>query len=238
VTTGGTGSGTGGAGTGGGNTTPPAGVPLTLLDGWVDGGGNTLGVQGAVFHFADPTTTAGPPALAAVATGAQYCISGEAAKVDLMCTITAEDMALGASDCYGKFWGAAIGFNLNQPTVPDPADPTKMIGGDPVGFDATAIKGFGFELSGAKVPPSLRFKIDMGGSEEWCTGSETVLAVGSNQVTFDKLFQQCWQPAAMRGPGVDATTQAGIVKISWQLPTNDKGTIPFDYCVSNIVALQ
>ena len=56
-------------------------------------------------------------------TGMKVCMSGTAAKVDTKCTPPA------GIDCFGVTWGAAIGFNLNQPNVPDPTDPTKMIGG-------------------------------------------------------------------------------------------------------------
>ncbi len=230
---GGTPSGDGGTpGSGGGGTAAP-GVPLPIADGWVDASA-AIGIQGAIFSYADPTTLAGPPEMASVDVGAQYCISGVAAKVDTACTITAEDMAAGANDCYGKYWGAAIGLNLNQ-TI----DPATEMGADPAPFDATALKGFSFTISGENVPVGLRFKLDTGGSEEWCTGAETAILSGPNTVTFDKLFKECWQTLASgkRGPVVDAATQAGVVKIAWQLPTNPTGTIPFNFCVSDVVAV-
>src|SRR6187399_881625 len=57
--TAGTSTGTGGSGVipsggtdSGGNTAMlPEGVPLTPVDGWVDGASNTLGIQGAMFSY-------------------------------------------------------------------------------------------------------------------------------------------------------------------------------------------
>src|SRR5688572_4397447 len=54
---GGTSSGTGGTDAGGtGTAMLPEGVPLTAADGWVDAASNTLGVQGAMFAYADDTS--------------------------------------------------------------------------------------------------------------------------------------------------------------------------------------
>jgi hypothetical protein len=153
----------------------------------------------------------------------------------MSCEISAEEMAAGASDCYGKYWGAAIGLNLNQPI-----DMTTGEGADPEPYDATAhaITGFGFTVDGANVPTNLRFKVE-DASGEYCTGSETVLAGGSSHtVKFDQVFKECWQPAAMRGVTPDATAQKGLIKIAWQVPTKKGGSIPFDFCISNVVATQ
>ncbi len=253
---GGTSTGTGGtgttagtapaAGTGttagtGGTGTPASGVPLTAENGWVDGASNTLMVQGAMFAFADDFTKAGPPALAENFMGSNACITGTATKVDLMCT-KPEGM-----DCYGLYWGAAIGLNLNQPTIDDPMNPGMMIGGDPMGFNASAIKGFAFEIAapagGAGMIPAssaLRFKVDDGtAAGEFCTGKETPVKLGENTVTFDKLRTKCWEDLTKQPTPVLATSiQSKVVKISWQVVTNDKTTVPFDFCVTNVRALQ
>jgi hypothetical protein len=220
-------SSTGGTGTGGGGDLP-AGVPLTVMDGWVDGAGNSLMVQGAMFEYADDTSAMG---MMKDFTGTKACISGTAAKVDLMCTKPA------GMDCYGVYWGAAIGLNLNQPTVDDPANPGTMIGGDPMPFNASAIKGFAFNIEGTKVPTSLRFKVEGGTAAapvEYCTPTAKSVKLGANSFLFSDLITECWKTGGMNAE----TAKSGIVKIAWQVVTNDKATVPFDYCVSDVRALQ
>lgn len=236
TTTGASGSstGTGGSGTGGsGDVTPVAGVPLTIMDGWVDGMSNTLMIQGAMFEYADEHTKAGPPALMATKTGDKVCITGTAAMVDLKCTPMPP-----ATDCYGEFWGAAIGLNMHQEIGAD------GMGGDPMPFDASAIKGFAFTIDGTAIPDakSFRFKVE-GGGAEYCNTGTTVtgapmakaVKMGENSFMFDDLITSCWKPVA--GAPTATTTKASVLKIAWQVVTNDKSKVPFDFCVSNVRAI-
>jgi hypothetical protein len=211
-------------GTGGDTVTPPAGVPLTPTDGWVDGMSNTLMVQGAMFSYSDMTSGMG---LMSDFMGDHACIKGTAAKVDLKCTPVAP-----ATDCYGTFWGAAIGLNMNQPI-----DMTTMMGATAMPYDASAIKGFGFVIDGAMIPApkDFRFKIE-GPSGEFCTPATKPLKAGANTFMFEDLITQCWKPAA--GAATAATTKSMVLKIAWQVVTNDKSTVPFDFCVKDVVAIQ
>jgi hypothetical protein len=204
----------------GGTATLPEGVPLTPTDGWVDGASNTIGIQGAMFAYADTTSGAD---LVEDFTGTNACITGTAAMVEMPCTIEAP-----ATDCYGTYWGAAIGLNLNQPI-----DETTMMGADPMPYDASALTGFAFELTGAMVPTSLRFKVE-DGTTEYCTAAATPIKAGANTVTFDKLVTECW--AAGGTPATGATSS--LLKISWQVVTNAMSTVPFDFCVSEVRALK
>jgi hypothetical protein len=217
---GGTGSDMGGSGGG----TLAAGVPLTATDGWVDMGSNALGVQGAMFAYADATSKMG---LVEDFVGANACIKGEAAEVDLKCTPMAP-----ATDCYGQFWGAAIGLNLNQPI-----DMTSMMGAEPMAFDAgtKGIAGFAFEITGAMVPTSLRFKIESA-SGEFCNTSMKPVVKGANSFKFADLQASCWKPAATNPTG--DTAKSSLVKIAWQVVTKTGATVPFDYCVANVRALM
>lgn len=231
--TAGTDSGTGGSGGG----MLPEGVGLTPMNGWIAGDSNMLAVQGAVFSFADDYSKAGPPMMSEDFTMANACIKGTAAKVDAKCTIPMPAPA-GVTDCYGLYWGAAIGLNLNQPTMMDPT--TLMdVGGTPAPFDASKITGFAFELTGAMVPVSLRFKIDSGdGTEEYCTGAETPIKLGANTVKFDQLRTKCWEPLSKQPtPAKGTAIQSKVVKIAWQVVTNQASAVPFDFCVANIRAL-
>jgi hypothetical protein len=213
------GTGTGGSG---GTGTPAAGVPLTPTDGWVDGASNTLMVQGAMFAYADETSKMG---MTEDFVGTHACIKGTAAKVDLKCTPVAP-----ATDCYGTFWGAAIGLNMNQPI-----DMTTMMGADPMPFDASSIKGFGFTISGMMVPTSLRFKVE-DAAGEYCTPTAKPVKLGANTFMLSDLIKECWTPKM--GAATAESAKSGIVKIAWQVVTDAKGTIPFDYCVESVVAIQ
>jgi hypothetical protein len=228
-TTGGGGAGTtGGTGTGG---DLPAGVPLTILDGWVAVDQNSLGVQGAVFSYADPTSAM---SLMEVKTGASYCISGTAAKVDKASTACTTMMFTApATDCYGEYWGAAIGMNLNQPI-----DPATMEGVmTPLPFDASSVKGFAFNIDGPTLPTTLRFKVE-GTSGEFCTPPAKPLLKGNNTFMLTDLVAECWETgAATMNPNAE-TIKSGIVKIAWQVTTKDTMAIPYDYCVTDVRALQ
>jgi len=213
-------------GTGGGDL--PAGVPLAATDGWVDGMSNTLMIQGAMFEYADPTSLMG---MTKDFTGTNACIKGTAAKVDMKSApCTSMMFTAPATDCYGEYWGAAIGLNLNQAI-----DPTTMMGGDPMPYDASAIKGFAFNITGAMVPTSLRFKVE-DASGEFCSPAAKPVKLGANSFMFEDLIKECWAPKATAANA--STAKAGVIKIAWQVVTNAMGTVPFDYCVADLRALQ
>jgi hypothetical protein len=209
------------AGGSAGGASLPEGVPLTSADGWVDMASNTLGVQGAMFSFADDASKMG---LVEDFIGPDACIKGTAAKVDLKCTPVAP-----AVDCYGQFWGAAIGLNLNQAI-----DPVTLQGSvTPMPFDASALKGFAFEITGTAVPTSLRFKVE-NASGEYCNPAKKPILAGANTILFSDLMTECWKVGGMSAEGA----KSSLVKIAWQVVTNSSAAIPFDYCVSNVRALQ
>lgn len=236
------GTGTGGTtatgGTGGGGGGLPSGVPLTPTNGWIAADSNALMVQGAMFSYADDFSLAGPPEMVSDFTLSNACIKGVAAKVDMTCTKPA------GMDCYGVYWGAAIGLNLNQPSV---LDPTTMmeVGGDPMAFDASSVTAFAFEIAApaggaGMIPTSLRFKVDDGDpAVEYCTGAEVPVKLGANVVKLDQLRTKCWEALTKQPTPVTATTVKNkLVKIAWQVVTNDKATVPFDFCVNNVRAIQ
>jgi hypothetical protein len=124
-----------------------------------------------------------------------------------------------ALDCYDQIWGAALSVNLNQ-----------AIDGEPMPFDASALKGFGFSLSGDTIPASLRFEVETS-SGEFCTPPEKPLLEGANTVLFDELQSACWTPAG------SAPDTSEIVRVSWKVVTNAEAEVPFDFCVSLLVAI-
>jgi hypothetical protein len=231
-TAGGTGAGGTGSGAGGGTGDLPAGIPLTPTNGWVDGMSNSLMIQGAFFSYSDMVSAMG--LVSDVMTTSSACMKGVAAKVIMPCTIMAP-----ATDCYGTYWGAAIGLNLNQPNVVDPTTMVSM-GGTPVPFDASAIKGFAFDIGPGTdgvmtvpLPSQFRFNIE-DATTQYCTPSAKGVKPGPNIELFTDVESMCYATA----PGPMATTiQKGVVKISWQVVTNTSSTVPFDFCISNVRAL-
>jgi hypothetical protein len=195
-------------------------VSLTPVDGWIDGNSNVLSIQGAVFAYADDLSRTG---LIESFTGSNACISGTAARVDLQCT-----PAPPATDCYGSSWGAAIGLNLNQPI-----DPDSGLGEAPVPYDASALSGFGFELSGSAVPVSLRFKVE-NAAGEYCNPPAKPVKLGNNVFLFSDLIAQCWKPGGASAVGA----KASLIRLAWQVVTNTQAQVPFDFCVSNVRALR
>ena len=235
VVPGGTGT-TAGMGTGGsGGGATAEGVPLTPMMGWVDGLSNVLKIQGAMFSYADDTTKV--TMMTDTTQEGKVCIQGTAAKVDLMCVKPP------GKDCYGATWGAAIGLNLNQPTVEMDG---MMVGGTPMPYDASAIKGFAFTVTGTMLPgpTDFRFKIDDGTeANEFCSVSKTsgtfmakTIKMGLNEFTFEDLVPACWKPVV--GAPTGASIKNKVVKIAWQVVTNDKSTVPFNFCIEGLVAKQ
>ena len=226
-TMGGTGGGTGGTGM------VAEGIPLTAMDGWVDAS-EAIGIQGAIFAYGDATSKMG---WTENFVGASACLKGTAAKVDTMSTACTTMMFTPpATDCYGEYWGAAIGLNLNQPI-----DMTTMMGVDPpLTFDAgaKAVTGFAFEITGEVVPTSLRFKVENATGEFCNIGAVKAVKKGANEFKFSELHTKCWEPKATAEKNPTAETgKTNLIKIGWQVVTNTTSAVPFDYCVANIRAL-
>lgn len=205
-------------------------IPLIPSNGWVDGKSNVLGIQGAIFGYGDQTSEMG---MALNFTGAHACVKGTAAKVDMTSPACVDKMFTPpATDCYGEFWGAAIGLNLNQ-TI----DSTTMMGGTPQPFDASALKGFAFDVSGNTVPgpKDLRFRVETD-SMEFCNPAPNKVIVGTNTLLLSDLRSQCFTTLDPPAPSAE-TVKTKLLRISWQVVTNSSAPVPFDFCISNIRAL-
>lgn len=183
-----------------------------------------MNIQGAVFAFADPVSKLD---MTSNFTGTSACIAGTAAKVNLNCTLTPP-----ATDCYGQYFGAAIGMNLNQAL-----DPTTMVGADPLPFDASALVGFSFEISGSAVPAPSDFRFEVETSDQrFCNvQSKAKLKVGSNTMFLRDLLTECFRVIDPPAPSAE-TAKTRLVRIAWHVITNTTSTSRFDFCVSNVRA--
>lgn len=198
------------------------GLSLTPINGWVDGQSNAVGIQGQFFAAADSTSMIG---LKSDFSGSRACLNGTAAKVDMASTPCATLMFTPpAMDCYEQFWGAEVGLNLNQATM----------NGTPVTFNASALQGFSFEISGDVVPgpAGLRFQVE-GPDGKFCNYSAVKIKVGVNTVLFSDLATNCWTS----GPDTAERAKSALISIEWMIVTNASSVVPFDLCVSNVRAV-
>lgn len=210
--------GTGGEVEAGGGTGSTGGIqeriPLVLDDGRIRGNTNLAGIEGEVVGDADTHTA---DTVVETIEGTTACIEGEAFQIDLDCVPTDPQ----AGDCYGEFWGAALELTLNQPE-----------GEDPGPFDASNLAGFGFNLTGATVPASMRFVVTTSQGHDYCTNHATRVFAGPNSILFEDLVTECWGTA-----GDPLTDTSSIQSISWQVVTNSTSSVPFQFCVGDLIAI-
>jgi len=210
------------AGAAGAPDVPGEQLSLVPVDGWIDRDGNAVGIQGAMFAFADP---ASHPGLSENFKGSNACISGKAAKVNLNCTPIPP-----AADCFGTYWGAAIGLNLNQAM-----DPQTKVGGPPMPYDASALIGFAFDVTGSTIPPSLRFSLEAA-SGEYCNPPTKPLKAGENVFLFSDLITQCFKSSGTKMNAESGKSE--LIRLAWKVVTNSQADVPFDYCIGNVRALR
>lgn len=224
--TGGTGTGgviggTGGivSGTGGTVVTPTTpgeavGTALTPGDFAVDATGYgtdaTSGFQGPIYTYTDMNGSViyppdfGTISEAEIAEG-KFCVNGTGAQVlDMM---------------YSTYWGAGVGWNLNQAadsTVPEPTS-------------VAAYGGVTFTLHQA-VTSETRIVVGVVDSAGTKTDYCKSLTPGENTVLWSELNSTCWDNM---GDAPDLAMN-GVENISFQVPTNTSGPAPFDFCIGGL----
>jgi hypothetical protein len=162
------------------------------------------------------------------------CIKGAAAMVDMLSVAcTNQIFTPPATDCFGEYWGADIGMQLNQAV-----DPSTGVDAKPLPFDASALKGFSFEIDGAVVPTrsALRFQVEADG-RMFCSSGMVKIDPGLNRVLFAQLLEECFRYTNDPPRPTAETVQSQLLKISWHVLTNTSSAVPFDFCVSNVRAL-
>ena len=204
-----------------------------------------LGIQGFVFAYADPhsavgmTTNLSPPVDSALG---KACIKGTAAKVDMF-SDTCVNMTFTppATDCFGEYSGAGIAMTLNQPL-----DPAASITTPAPPFDASALEGFAFEISGPTVPAkaSLEFRVETStdfnpasDADVFCNLPTVKLVPGANYVLFSELVDRCFRISDDPPNPSAETVQSKLTRIVWRVRTNNSASVPFDFCISNVRAL-
>lgn len=208
----------GGDGGGGGLTGPTIGTPVLLTvdpTGWVDKGGNSVGIQGAWYAYDDCANSPGactlnhtPPSGSFENTGGKMCTKGTT-------------VAVKAEADFSKQWGAGIALDLNN---------SGGANGQKMPFDAQAANVIGFFMNITGTAPGLRINIT-----SVPTGDDshfiTAKTPGENTVELSKVNQGSWVTA--KTP-LD-TTQ--LLAIQFQIPTVMNKAVDFDFCVEGLSAL-
>jgi hypothetical protein len=222
------------AGAGSGGTVEigvsPAGAPgkaaaddssvlLIPTDGWVDGKSNALMVQGAMYAHGDSVSA---PKMTSDFSGTNSCIRGSIGPVILDCQPTdCCKVRGGAQDCSSTLWIAGISLNFGQRK-----DPTTMLPDTVSVFNANALVGFSFELSGRDLPApqSLSFEVQ---TYRATYGAAKALGPGINTILLNEL----------RPFDSLEHDKTSLVRISWLLNGRDSAEVSYDFCVSNVRAL-
>jgi len=223
-------AGTGGSGGAGAMPAPagpiPVGMPgtgftLTPVAGWVAGGTNEAGIQGAFSTISDATAT--PPGATtimptnfAMAAGSQICVSGSASQI----------MTAAVPD-YNRYWGGGVAFDLGDPGAMMPKVP----------WNRGKVVGFSFNITGTTIPPMGQFRFGVApyeGSTINDNGPCVNITMGANTIMFSQLRSACYDTAAP-GPALPAT--ALLASIKWQVATVVTAATPFNFCIADLKAI-
>jgi hypothetical protein len=220
-------TGTGGAGGAGampapGSTIPvgPAGTgfALTPVAGWVAGGTNEAGIQGAFSTISDatgtpPGTTTIMPASFQMATGSQICVSGSVSQV--------------VGTAYAQYWGGGVAFDLGDPGQMMPKVP----------WNRGRVVGFSFNITGTTIPPMAQFRFGVApyeGSTIDDDGPCTNITMGANTIMLTQLRSACYDTAA---PGPALAGTALLASLKWQVATVTTAPTPFNFCITDLKAI-
>jgi hypothetical protein len=196
----------------------PAGnaVPLTVdPTGWVDKGGNTVGIQGSWYSYDDCTDSPGACTMNHTpGTGAFENMGGK------MCTKGTTYPVKAEAD-FSKQWGAGIALDLNNSGGMDAMK---------LPFDATAnhVIGFSMKITGTAAP-GLRVNITSvpaGNDSHYKSGM-----VGANSVMLSAVLQGSW--VKMKAP----LDQTKLLAVQFQIPSVMGKAVAFDFCVEDLAAI-
>jgi hypothetical protein len=219
--------GSGGAGGAGAMPAPgstiPVGMPgtgfaLTPVAGWVAGGTNEAGIQGAFSTISDaagtpPGATTIMPANFQTATGSQICVSGSASQV--------------VGEAYGQYWGGGVAFDLGDPGQMMPKVP----------WNRGRVVGFSFNVTGTTIPPMGQFRFGVApyeGSTIDDDGPCVNITMGANTIMFQQLRSACYDTAA---PGAALADTALLASLKWQVATVTTAATPFNFCIADLRAI-
>jgi hypothetical protein len=190
-------------------------VPLTVdPTGWVDKGGNTVGIQGPWYSYDDCTNS--PMACTMNHTPGMGAFMNMGGK---MCT-SGTTIAVKAEADFSKEWGAGIALDLNN---------SGGMNAMKMPFDANAAHVIGFSMNITGTAPGLRINITSvaaGDNAHFANG-----VVGANTVLLSKVTQGSW--VTTKAP-LDPTM---LLAIQFQIPTVMNTAVDFNFCVDSLSAI-
>ena len=191
-------------------------VPLTVdATGWVDKGGNTVGIQGPWYSYDDCTdspmacTMNHTPGMGAFDnTGGKMCTKGQTYPVK-------------AEADFSKEWGAGIALDLNN---------TGGMDAMKAPYDATANHVTGFAMTISGTAPGLRINITSQAAGD-DAHFKTITAAGPVTVMLSEVKQGSW---VMTKTALDQTK---LLAIQFQIPSVMGKAVDFDFCVEGLAAI-
>lgn len=194
-------------------TTPAGGQLLTPnATGWVDGAGNTIGIQGPWYSYndckdspADCTLNQTPPEGDFANVGGKMCTKGSTAPVK-------------AATEFSTKWGAGIALDLNN---------AGGVGAVKMPYNATSkgVLGFSFTLTG--TAPDMRVNLPTP-----ATSTASHFVPGSTgMVLFSQAMQGSWVTTRT---ALDASQ---VMSIQFQIPSKMTAPVAFDFCIENLKAI-
>jgi hypothetical protein len=197
---------------------PGTGFAITPVAGWVAGGTNEAGIQGAFSTISDASGT--PPGATTImptnfqmAMGSQICVSGSASQV------------VGAA--YNQYWGGGVAFDLGDPGQMMPKVP----------WNRGKVVGFSFNVTGTTIPPTDQFRFGVApyeGSTIDDDGPCVNIKMGANTIMFQQMRSECYNTAA---PGAALADTALLASIKWQVATVTTAATPFNFCIADLKAI-
>jgi hypothetical protein len=170
---------------------------------------NTLGINGSWFYYSDcvdlknvncATVTAPTTTASFPNVGGKMCTSGT--------TSTAANA-----------WGAGLGFELNDASGQQPYDTV-----------AHGVKGFCFQLSGTKIPPTgIRVAFTTKNNND-SAYFKAVSTLGQNTVLFSEIAQATWQTKKTWEPTL-------VMLLQFQIPSSTTAPVPWDFCIEGLTAI-
>jgi hypothetical protein len=124
---------------------------------------------------------------------------------------------------FGRYWGGGLQLVLHNASA----------GGSPLPYDAKAsgLAGLVFEILGPMVPPRIRLKFKMAGTNDsYCRNVEAVMGDDLDLAVAEALHN-CWMPG---GAPVDATN---LENFEVHIVPEDPVDIPIDFCVTALTAI-
>jgi hypothetical protein len=95
---------------------------------------------------------------------------------------------------------------------------------------AHGVKGFCFQLSGTKIPPTgIRVAFTTKNNND-SAYFKAVSTLGQNTVLFSEIAQATWQTKKTWEPTL-------VMLLQFQIPSSTTAPVPWDFCIEGLTAI-